>query len=68
MTNLVENEVIFGHGFDDGILDLILIVEDHILESAEVVDGAGRVRQSAVCPADDSRSALDFSYDDVGGR
>ena len=62
---LVQNELVLGHGFDDGVLDLIVLVKNDVFESVDLVDGTRRVGQRVVGPTNHRRPALDTRHHDV---
>ena len=62
----IQNELILGHGLDDGVLDFVMFIEDDVLESVDLGNGARRVRQRVIVPTHYRRSALDARHHDVG--
>ena len=49
---LIENEKVFGHGLDDGVLYLVVVIENRLFEPLQVFDGTRRVRQGIIGPSD----------------
>ena len=68
ITNRAQDEVVFGHGLNNGIPDFAFVIQDSLFHSPDVLDGTRCVRQRVVAPYDNSGSTFDSGDHDIRRR